>query len=162
MDEKSSAQCVGKYSGQRAVDTELYLEQPKAVFNELSKYLGDEVAQQYLNVVSVFSAGNWRLTNAYKNRDATAIDISISQWFQAADELASFYAKYFTHLDEAEWRKLVYDYLNLKIKEINAFTNGNYDLEIDLYNQIEDKAIEIGNNMALSIIKMQHQKNSTL
>ena len=147
--------------GQNAVDSQLFLEQPKAIYNELRKYLGDEVAQQYLNIVSRFTQGNWRLVTAYKNNDKIGIDLSISQWFQVGDELASFYFKNFNHLDEIQWRSLVREYLDLKIKEINALSNGNYDPEIMLYNQVENKAIEISYNMAIGIIKKQHQKNES-
>lgn len=145
--------------GQNATETELYLNQPAAIHDELRKYFDDEMAHQYLNVVSKFTAGNWNLTNAYKYKDKTAIDIAISQWYQTADELATFYAKYFQNIDISHWKQLVYEYLNLKIQQINALANGNYDLEVDLYNQIEDRAIEIGNHIATSIIVMQHQKN---
>lgn len=147
--------------GQSAVETELFLEQPAVIYSELRKYIGDEEAQQYLNVVSRFTAENWNLTNAYKNNDKIAIDLITSQWLKAADELAAFYAKNFKHLDETQWSNLVYEYLNLRIKEINALIVGDYDLEIKIYNQLENKAIELANNIAISIIEMQHQKNES-
>ncbi len=147
---------------QTAIETKLFLELPVAEYNELRKYTSDEVAHQFMNIVVRFTLGNWRLTNAYKNEDTYVIDMSISQWNQTADELVAFFAENFQYLEETQWRNLVYELLNLKIEEINALVNGDYNLEIKLYDQIENKAIEIGNNMALSIIEMHHHKKESL
>jgi hypothetical protein len=116
---------------------------------------------QYLDIIYRFEIGNWNLATAYKNNDKIALDLSINQWFQVADEYAKFLSENFNNLDEMQWKNILYRYINLKIKEVNAFTNGDYDLEIKLYDQIEDIAVEFANNMAIGIIKKRHQKNES-
>ncbi len=145
--------------GQSATGSRFLFQMSREIYNELIKYMSEEKVQQYLDIIYRFEVGNWSLATAYKNNDKTAIDISIQQWFQVADEYAKFLYENFNTLDEMQWRNLLYEYLDTKIKEVNAFTSGNYDLEIKLYDQIEDIAVEFANNMAMGIIKMQHMKN---
>jgi hypothetical protein len=51
--------------------------------------------------------------------------------------------------------------MNLKNRAVNAYISGNYDLEINLYDQIEAVAVEFATNMALGIIKKRHQKKES-
>lgn len=147
--------------GQSAVGSQLLIQLSGKIYNELIKYLSEDKVRQYLDIIYRFEVGNWGLATAYKNNDKTAIDLIIKQWFQVADEYAKFLYENFNTLDETQWRDLLYEYLNLKIKEVNAFTSGNYDLEIKLYDQIEDIAVEFANNMAKGIITKRHQKNES-
>ncbi len=145
--------------GQSATGSRLLLQLYTQIYNELIKYLSEEKVQQYLDIIYRFEEGNWSLATAYKSNDKTAIDLSIKQWYEVADEYARFLYENFNNLDEIQWKNILYEYLNLKIKQVNAIVNGNYELEVKLYNQIEDVAVEFANNMAIGIIKMQHKKN---
>jgi hypothetical protein len=147
--------------GQSAAASRYSIQMSKEVYDALIKYISEEKVLQYLDIIYRFEQGNWTLATAYKNNDKTAIDITINQWLQVADEAAKFLYENFNNIDETQWKDILHRYLNLKIKEVNAFTSGNYDLEINLYDQIEAVAVEFATNMALGIIKKQHQKNKS-
>ena len=140
---------------QSATGNRLYLELPKDAYHEFRKYFNEEETSQYLDSFSRWIEVNWKLIAAYKNKDQTAINLSIAEWYQIADELAIFFSAINRYIDETELKTLLYDYINLKLKEINALISGNYDLEIKIYNQIREKASQIANLMALSIIIMR-------
>ena len=146
---------------QSAAGSRFSIQMSKEIYNALIKYISEEKVLQYLDIIYKFESGNWSLANAYKTNDKTGIDLTIKQWFKVADEYAKFLYENFNNLDEMQWRDILYRYLNLKIQEVNAFASGNYDLEIKLYDQVEDIAVEFANSMATAIIKIQHQKNKS-
>jgi len=146
---------------QSAAGSRFSIQMSKEIYNALIKYISEEKVLQYLDIIYKFESGNWSLANAYKTNDKIGIDLTIKQWFKVADEYAKFLYENFNNLDEMQWRDILYRYLNLKIQEVNAFASGNYDLEIKLYDQVEDIAVEFANSMATAIIKMQHQKNES-
>lgn len=147
--------------GQSAAGSRLLTQLSLEIHDELIKYLSHEKVHQYLDIVDRFERGNWNLANAYKTNDKIVIDFIVNQWFQLADEYAKFLYENFNNLNEMQWKDILYRYINLKIQEVNAFANGNYDLEINLYDQVEDIAVEFANSMAAAILKMQHQKNQS-
>jgi hypothetical protein len=144
---------------QSATGSQLLLHLSSEIYNGLASYLGKEKAQQYVDIIYRFEDDNWALVNAYKNNDKTAIDLIVKQWFQLADEYAKFIYENFNNLSEAQWKDIVYKYINLKIQDVNALSSGNYDLEIKLYDQMQDMSEEFANNAAIGIIKKRHQKN---
>jgi hypothetical protein len=149
-------------SNQSATGSQLLIHMSSEIYNGLAGYLGKEKAQQYVDIIYRFEEGNWSLVNAYKNNDKIAIDLITRQWFHLADEYAKFIYENFNNLSETQWKDIVYKYINLKIQEVNALSSGNYDLEIKVYNQLQDMAEEFANNAAIGIIKKRHQKNGVL
>ena len=146
---------------QSATGSQLLIHMSSDIYNGLVNYIGKEKAQQYVDIIYRFEQGNWALANAYKNNDKAVIDIIKEQWFQLADEYAKFIYENFNNLSEMQWKDIVYKYINLKIQEVNALSNGNYDLEIKVYNQLQDMAGEFANNAAIGIIKKRHRINET-
>ena len=153
---------LGNLPDQAAAETQLFLKLPTDIYNRFNQYFSEEESQQFLSYFYRLTTDNWQILNAYKNRDLTAIDLSISQWNQTADELAAFLARVNKFWDENQWKTLFHDYLNLNINVITAFLDGNYDLETKMYNELESKAIKIASYMALGIIAMRHASNQEL
>ncbi len=145
---------------QTAIETQIFEKLPAELYNEFRKYYNQDDAQEFLDFYSKYFINNWQTVIAYKNNDKAAIDFSIEQWNQTADELASFLAGLSDYLDEDQWRVLFRDYVNLKNMEINAFIKGNYDLEAEIYLQLVDLVTQIANNMAMSIIFMRHNQEN--
>lgn len=144
------------HPAQSAVGTRFYIKLQEEIYNEIKKYFSEEQSQQFLNLFSGLIEVNWQLLNAYKNNDTTTIDFIISQWYLTADKLAAFLATVNKYLDETQLRTLLYDYINLKINQIIALLNSNYDLEIEIYDEIEDKVVQIASYIAMGIIAMRH------
>ncbi len=146
---------------QTAIEEQLFQKLPQDIYNEFSKYFSAAEAQEFLNYYSKFIMNNWQTVIAYKNNDEAAINFSIDQWHQTADELADFLSSLDSHLSADKWRTLFRNYIDLKIKEITAFLAGNYDLETKIYDKLEDTVSKIASNMAMSIIIMRHNRQST-
>ena len=140
---------------QSAIGTRLFLKLPTDLYNEFRKYFSEEESKQFLDITSRLISANWPLLIAYKNNDKTAIDLSTAQWYQIADELAAFLARVNKYFNENQLKTLLHDYINLKIKEIIAFVHGDYGMETEIYDEIEDKVIQIASYMAMGIIAMR-------
>jgi hypothetical protein len=145
---------------QTAIEEQLFQKLPKDIYNEFSKYFGEEEAQQFLNFYSRFIMNNWQTVIAYRNNDEAAINFSIDQWNQTADELAEFLSGLDSHLSADQWKVLFRNYIKLKIKEITAFLAGDYDSETKIYVELEDVVSRIASSMAMSIIRMRHNRQS--
>jgi hypothetical protein len=147
---------LGNLPDQSATETQLFQKLPTDIFNEFKQYFSEEESQQFLNYYYRLISDSWQIVSAYKGNDKTAIDLSIAQWNQTADELATFLARINKYWDENQLKTLFHNYLNFIINVITAFLNGNYDLETKMYDELQNIAIQIASYMAMGIIKMQH------
>lgn len=151
---------IGNLPEQSSIGKELFLKLPSDFYNEFNKYYTDEEAQEFLNIITNLITDNWQLTNAYKNKDALSVEISKNQLYQVADRLSEFLARVNTYFDYDEIKKLLYGYIELKNNEIKALATGNYDLETQIFEQIEEQAILIGTYMAMGTIKKRRNEKS--
>lgn len=151
---------IGNLPEQSSIGKELFLKLPSDFYNEFNKYYTDEEAQEFLNIITNLISDNWQLTNAYKNKDALSVEISKNQLYQVADRLSEFLARVNTYFDYDEIKKLLYGYIELKNNEIKALATGNYDLETQIFEQIEEQAILIGTYMAMGTIKKRRNEKS--
>ena len=143
---------LGNLPDQSAVANQLFMRLPTEIYDEFKKYYSEAEAQQFLNIVSRMVASNWQLASAYKSKDKTAIDLSTAQLYQIADELAAFFAGVNQYLNEAQLKTMLHEYVNLRIKEIVAFLNGNYEQELKIYEEINDYAVRLANYTAMGIV----------
>ena len=141
---------------QSAVGNHLFLRLTTEISNEFRKYYSEAESQQFLNIISRMIGTNWQLATAYKSKDKTAIDLSTVQLYQIADELAVFFAGVNSYLDEAKLKTMLHEYVGLRIKEIVAILNGNYESEVKIYEEIEDIVVRLSNYMAMGVVAQQH------
>ncbi len=147
---------LGNLPEQRAIGNRLFRELPEHIYNEFSKYFNEEESRQVMNLMSSLILTNWRLITSYKNKDTMAVNLSIAEWYETANELAAFLATINKYYDKIQLRDLLYEYLRLKVSVMNAYLNGNHDLEMQIFDEIEDKVAQIANYMAMGIIAMRH------
>jgi len=146
------------YPNQTAVINQLYQGVRTEFYNELLKYFSKDETWELLRFITEFMEGNWNLLNSYKNKDETAIGINLTEWYKVADAMASYFSRINSFYDEVYLKTLFYNYIGLKNEEIKALSNDNYDLEIEIYNQIKDIAEQVGNYIALGIIDIRHKQ----
>jgi hypothetical protein len=101
-------------------------------------------------------AANWQLATAYKNKDKTAMELSSIRLYQIADELAAFLAGTNQYLAEAQLKTMLHEYVNLRIKEIAALLNSDYESEIKIYQQVVDIVVRLSNYLSMGTIAQRH------
>ena len=140
---------------QAVAESRVFGELPMEFYEEFSKYFSPEDSQKFLNLLARQVNLNLDLINAYKNNDPAAIDASTVQWYQSADEMATFLAGINPHWDKEKINELLDDYIKFKIQEIIAFLLGNYEQEAKIFDEILNKAVEMAAYMSTGMIAMQ-------
>ncbi|QOX64250.1 hypothetical protein FRZ06_13325 [Anoxybacterium hadale] len=140
---------------QAAVENRLFGDLPMDFYTEFSKYFSPEISQQFLNLLTKMITINIDLVNGYKNNDDAALDASTKQWYQTADEMAAFLASINPYWNKEIISEFLDDYIKFKIQEIIAFLNGNYEMETRIFDDLENKAIELAAYMSTGMILMQ-------
>lgn len=153
---------LGNLQEQSSVGTQLFLRLPIDFYNEFRKYYSEEESQEFLEIISSLISDNWQLTNAYKNNDPESINLAKDQLYKTSDRLAEFLSRINPYYNPNEFKTLLYNYIELKNEEISALISGDYKSEVNIYNEIEQKAILIGKYMALGIIAMRRTAQSKL
>jgi len=131
---------------------QLFNKVPQDFYNAFWLFYGQEISQYFLNYITRFIASALQLINAYRDNDIETINTSTSQWYQSADDLATFLASINIYWDANQWRSLLYQYIKLEIEEIIAFQNENYEQEIEIFNSKQDHSDLMGSYMARGII----------
>lgn len=125
---------------------------PADFYNLFRPHFSEEDSQQLYNILYDLVYTNYKLVNGYKNNDRATLDSSTVQWYQGAIQLSAFLASIDKYWDEALWNSLLSQYGKLKIEEIIAYYNKEYEKEIQIYNSLENNAVLIGRYMARGII----------
>lgn len=146
---------------QTAVGNYLFIQLPTEVSGEFRKYYSEAESKQFMNIISRMIGVNWQLATAYKNKDKTATDLNTAQLYQAADELAAFLAGINQYTNEAQLKTMLHDYVSLRIKDVVALLNGNYEQEIKIYEEIENVVVRLSNYIAMGIIAQRRAAKSS-
>lgn len=133
---------------------------PSDFYGTFSLFYGTEAAQNFVNLLTEFVKAAMGVAEAMKNDDHILINSRSIGWYQIADQLASFLARTNVYWDENQWRYLLYQYIKLKIDEINAVINDNYEQESQLFNMIEDIVFIMASYMARGVIASNLQQST--
>jgi len=125
---------------------------PSEFYNTFSIFYGTITAQRIMDLMSEFIKAGIKVVESLKYGDSLLGESRTVEWYKIADDLSSFLARTNIYWDENQWKYLLYQYIKLKIEEINAILNDNYEEEIKLYNSIEDIVFLMASYMARGII----------
>lgn len=139
-------------------NAEQLLNIPYDFYGPFSLFYGTPTAQSFAAHMTDFIKAAMGVVEAIKNGDPILTNSRSIRWYETADELASFLARINVYWDENQWRYLLYQYIKLKIDEIHAIMDDNYEVEAELFNAIEDMVFLIASYMARGIIasNLQH------
>lgn len=136
----------------QTVITQLFDKLPLGFYNALKLFYGPEISQQFFDMFSRFLLSAARLVDAYKINDASRINTSAINWYQVADELATFLSTINVYWSKEQWLYLLYQYIRLVINEIIAIKNGEFEKEVNLFSNIGDLTDIMGSYMARGIL----------
>ena len=128
---------------------------PQKFHDIFRTYFSEEIASQIYGIVYELINTNYQLVNAYLNNDAAAVDAATRRWYTEAAQGADYLAGINKFWDSNTISDLLFKYGNLKIQEIVAYYNKDYEDEIKIYNALKNKANKAAqtcNYMARGII----------
>lgn len=115
-------------------------------------FYGPVIAQYFTDTLARLIIGARTLIESLKSGDNAGADAATAEMHKAADELSVLFAKINIYWDEEQWKYLLYQFIRLFTDETVAMLSGNHELEIAIYDRLDDLTDIIGSYMARGII----------
>lgn len=128
------------------------LEVPSHFYDSLSTFYGQEIAEEYLNLLTQHLITFRTLTEALLSGDNAAADASIKQFYANADSISEFFARLSPYWDKRQWQNLLYQYIQLIYYHILAIVTNAYDQEIQIFDRISYYTILLGDYLARGVL----------
>ncbi|QSX06563.1 hypothetical protein JYG23_03650 [Sedimentibacter sp. zth1] len=134
------------------------LDLPSEAYNIFSIFYGTEIAQNVYNLFSDFIKSTMGVIEAMKFGDKVLTNSRIIKWYQDADELSSFLARINIYWDEDQWKYFLYQYIKIKTDEIKAVVDENDEVEMELFDMVENINFLMANYMGRGLISSSLQQ----
>jgi hypothetical protein len=131
--------------------TSRLLRNPSDFAKILKIYYGKDNALKFQRLLEEHLMLAADLVNQVKAGNMEAAKETETKWYANADSIASFLASLNLFWSKQEWQKLLYAHLNLLKQEVADIIGDIYPAAIDIYDQIEDDALEMADYMAAGI-----------
>lgn len=132
---------------------------PSEVYNFFSIFYGTINAQILKDLFFNFIKSMMAVVEAIKYGDNILAGSRVTNWYQTADKIAGFLASINVFWDENQWKFLLYEYIKLKIDEINTLRNSDYEQDMEQFDIIENASFLMASYMARGIISSNLQQN---
>jgi hypothetical protein len=143
-----------------AVINRLYSVVPMNFHNTLSVFYGPELSEHFLSLIAKFIQIAWRLAEAEKIGDTATASASIIEWYNNAEEIATFLARLNPYWDQDHWKKLLYLYIRMTIEQMKAMAKGDYERDIVVFDRTVHQALLLASYMARGIIARSRFNNN--
>lgn len=128
---------------------------PSEVYDIAIVFYGPEAAEQLKNLLSDFIKTTLEIVEAKKYGDKVLANSKIIKLYKIADKISSFLARLNIYWSEEQWKYLLYQYIKLKIAEIDAVIDEDDEAEKEIFDKIETINFLMANYMGRGIIASQ-------
>ncbi|WP_404828792.1 hypothetical protein [Sporosarcina quadrami] len=119
----------------------------------LRPYYGDEIADAYSKLISEHLTIAADLVTAAVNGETKKVEEKEAEWYRNADEIAEFLHAINPYIDKEEFRRMFYSHLALTKFEAICMIQGNYALEVQVFDRIEAEALMMADMISEGIFK---------
>lgn len=113
----------------------------------LMPFYGARLSGQFRDLLTEHLKIGGDLVTAAKNQDAKAVEEDRRKWYANADEIARFLADINPNWNEARWRAMLYDHLEMTEQEADLRLAGRYAEDIRMFDRIETEALKMADYM---------------
>jgi hypothetical protein len=111
---------------------------PAEFRNAFLIFYGPEIADHFSNLLTSFIANIFTTLEGYGSNNQELLNQNVQKWYRDADNLAAFLSSINLFWNQAQWRNLLNQYVQLKFAMTNALFTGDYDLELAIYDRVFD------------------------
>lgn len=123
-------------------------------FGELfNKFYSNEQANQFQKLLTSHLEIGADLVKNAKQGNTNNVNETRKTWYENADQIAAFLQSINIYWPQEEWKKLLYDHLDMTEKEATERLKGNYKEDIAIYDDIEQEALQMADLMSHGIIR---------
>ncbi|WP_353056430.1 hypothetical protein [Sporosarcina luteola] len=121
--------------------------------NALRPYYGDEIADAYSHLISEHLTTAAELVTAAANGETEKAEQKEADWYRNADKIAEFLHQINPYNDQEAFRKMLYSHLALTKLEAVCMIQKNFQLEVQVFDQIEAEALMMADMLSDGIFK---------
>jgi len=129
------------------------LRNPTDFANVLSMYYGEDNAMKFQKLFEQHLIIAANLVNNAKKGDNAAAEANERSWYQNADEIATLLSSLNPYWSKQEWQKMFYNHLKMTKQEAVYILTGQYQAGVNIYDHIQDDALEMADYMSRGIIE---------
>ncbi len=134
--------------------TNRLLRNPKDFANVLQLFYSEDIVSDFVDLFTQHLSIAAELVKAAKaGNNAVATDAE-KRWYANADQIAKFFASINPYWSEQEWKRLLYDHLAMTKNEAVYMLNKKYADSINVFDNIEQGALDMADLMTQGIVKM--------
>lgn len=133
--------------------TNRLLRNPTDFANLLAGFYGIEKATQFETMLREHLLIAAELINAAKKNDSEGVKNAEIKWYENANEIAAFLHEINPFLSEVTMREMLHEHLALTESEAVYRLNKNYAKDIEIYDKVEEQALEMADEMARATMK---------
>nr|WP_285847305.1 hypothetical protein [Sporosarcina luteola] len=121
--------------------------------NALRPYYGDKIADSYRDLISEHLTIAADLVTAAVNGETEKAEQKEADWYRNADKIAEFLHRINPYYDQEAFRKMLYTHLALTKLEAVCMIQENFELEVQVFDQIEAEALMMADMLSDGIFK---------
>ena len=77
---------------------------------------------------------------------------AMENWYINAEEIASFLSRQTPAYNETELRKMFYDHLDMERQQMEAYLDGDYETDIEIYLRSQQNMMELADFLASGLL----------
>lgn len=127
------------------------LRNPADFANVLEHFYGEESAQTFAQLFTDHLTIAAQLVKDAMSGDTQAFAATEKSWYDNADQIAEFLSSINPNWNEDDWSAMLQEHLDLLKQNISDMISGNYEASINGFDDIEQQALEMADDMAEGI-----------
>ncbi|MFC5603583.1 acetylglutamate kinase [Sporosarcina koreensis] len=121
--------------------------------NAIRPYYGDAIADEYRDLISEHLTLAAELVTAAANGETEKAEQKEADWYRNADKIAEFLHRINPYIDQEAFRKMLYTHLALTKLEAVCMIQKNFELEVQVFDQIEAEALMMADMLSEGIFR---------
>lgn len=133
--------------------TQRLLKNPPDFGEALGRFYGKSVAERFVKLLTDHLLIAADLVNAAKAGDEKSAETARTRWYDNADDIAAFLGEINPFWSERQWQEMLYEHLELTEEEAAQRLAGNYQRDIELFDDIEEQALHMADVMTRGLLR---------
>lgn len=138
--------------------TQRLLENPQDFADVLRNFYGYEQSQEFESLLKEHLLIAAKLVNDAKAGNTKSADADRIKWYKNADDIVQLLSEMNPYINKKEWQNLLYNHLKLTENEAVYRLTKQYANDIANYDEIENQALDMADQMAADIIRQFNVK----
>ncbi|WFA08434.1 acetylglutamate kinase [Tissierella sp. Yu-01] len=136
----------------REVTVNRLLRNPRDFGMFFSIFYGERIGNEFSELLTEHLVLAAQLIEAILAGNTEEARLINERWYDNAREIARFLGRINPCWSEAEWRRMYFVHLEFVAEEATTLINGEYQRNVDVYDELELQALEMADMMSQGII----------